>query len=70
MEIDLIQSESSEMTLINLGDIVPPEVITEVVNLRGGYAIDIRATNESPRLLVNLGELVAPATITQVFNAK
>lgn len=67
MEIDLIQHEEIENTLINLGDLVPAEQITEVVNANG-LNVDLRNYNLDPRLLINLGELAPAAEITSIYN--
>ena len=66
--IELEQSEHSENTYINYGDLIDPTLINDVWNSLNEIKIDLRNISQSKLLYVNLGEPIDPLLITETYN--
>ena len=67
--INLIQSEESENTYINTGDIVPADDINQIYNLtHSNNPIQLHNINSAENLLINLGFLAPLEDINESYN--
>ena len=66
--IDFENTEITENTFINYGDLVDPVLINEKINPILNRNVDLRKTSEDVRLYINIGDYVTVEEINNAYN--